>query len=225
LINVSRKKHGVLIADDYEADRFFLKETIRLHAPLLEVVGEVADGDEVIAYLWGYGEYADREKHPLPELLIMDVRMPRMTGVKVVEWLKTQAFQSLKVALLADSSAVKFRDQVLSLGTQHFYSKSPTLGDLANVVKKLQAELENEKPHPTLLQPPSIPPLTVDDLQINAHGMPVRVLWSNRESTGFLTVAAAKTAILTEYHLPDRSRARHARLFTWDGIAWKQTFF
>src|SRR3974377_1110406 len=90
LRGMTERKHRVLIADDYEADRFFLKEVIRRHAPLLEVVGEVGDGDEVIAYLWGYGQYADREKYPLPELLILDVRMPRMTGLQVLEGLKKE---------------------------------------------------------------------------------------------------------------------------------------
>lgn len=113
-------KHKVLIADDYEADRFFLKEVIRRHAPLLEVVGEVRDGDEVIAYLWGDGQYADREKYPLPELLIMDVRMPRMTGIEVLEWMKTRNLPPLKVALLADTSAGMFRDRVAELGLKHF---------------------------------------------------------------------------------------------------------
>lgn len=137
-------KHRVLIADDYEADRFFLKEVIRRHAPLLEVVGEVGDGDEVIAYLWGYGEFADREKHPFPELLILDVRMPRMTGMQVLEWLKTQKLPPLKVALLADSSGENFREKAHDMGLQHFYSKIMGHGELEGMVKRLQAELEHE---------------------------------------------------------------------------------
>ena len=221
------KKHGVLIADDYEADRFFLKETIRRHAPLLHVVGEVADGDEVIAYLWGYGEYADREKHPLPELVIMDVRMPRMTGIKVVEWLKSQTndFPALKVALLADNSATKYRDQALGLGMKHFYSKTHDLGGLVGIVKQLQAELESQPPEQSPPKPPEIPPLVVDDLQIPSRHMPIMVVWGSRESTGFLSLPDAKAAIVAEHRDQKDSRAHGARIFTWDGTAWKQTFF
>jgi DNA-binding NarL/FixJ family response regulator len=137
-----KKTHKVLIADDYEADRFFLKEIIRRHAPLLEVVGEVQDGDEVIAYLWGYGQYADREKYPVPELLIMDIRMPRMTGIQVLEWMQTQMLPPLKVAVLADSSAELFRHRVAELGLKHFYSKVMETKELVNVIKGLQGELE-----------------------------------------------------------------------------------
>jgi len=138
------RKHRVLIADDYEADRFFLKEVIRRHAPGLEIVGEVEDGDEVIAYLWGYGQYADRERFPMPDLLIMDVRMPRMTGVQVLEWMKTQDLPKLKVAVLADSSAEMFRGKVKDLGLEHFYSKVMNASELVDLVKRLQAELEAE---------------------------------------------------------------------------------
>ncbi len=139
-----KRKHNVLIADDNEADRFFLREIIQHHAPQLEVVGEVGDGDEVIAYLWGYGEYADREKHPMPELLIMDVRMPRMTGTQVLEWMQTQTLPPLKVVMLADSSTELFRHRVGELGFRHFYRKGMETNELVEVVKRLQAELETD---------------------------------------------------------------------------------
>jgi len=135
-------KHKVLIADDYEADRFFLKELIRRHAPLLDVVAEVEDGEDVIAYLWGYGQYADRAKYPFPDLLIMDVRMPRMTGIQVLEWLKTQNLPPMKIAVLADSSSAIYRDRIVGLGLAHFYSKLIDPGELAKLVVKLQSELE-----------------------------------------------------------------------------------
>ena len=140
------KKHKVLIADDYEADRFFLKEAIRRHAPDLEVVGELEDGSDVIAYLTGRDGYADRVKHPLPDLLIMDVRMPRMSGLEVLDWLKIHPFPKMKVAMLADSSFMEFREKAASFGLQHFYPKVINAGELVEVVRKLQAELEDGTP-------------------------------------------------------------------------------
>ncbi len=142
-----KQTHKVLIADDCEADRFFLKEIIRQHAPRLQVVGEVEDGSEVIAYLWGYGQYADREKHPLPELLIMDIRMPRMTGIQVLEWMQTQTLPPLKIAVFADSSAELFRNRVAELGLKHFYSKVMETNELVNMIKGLQNELEAVPAH------------------------------------------------------------------------------
>ena len=137
-----KRKHNVLIADDNEADRYFLREIIEHHAPQLAVVGEAGGGDEVIAYLWGYGEYADREKHPMPELLIMDIGMPRMTGTQVLEWMQTQRLPPLKVVMLADTSTQLFRHRVGELGFRHFYSKDMETNELVDLVKRLEAELE-----------------------------------------------------------------------------------
>ena len=142
-------KHAVLIADDYESDRFFLKRAIANHAPLLEVVGEVENGEQVIAYLSGEGIYADREKHPLPDLLILDLRMPRMTGMEVLEWLRTHKLPHMRIAMMADSSGALHRDKTFELGAHHFYSKLSSTAELIEIVKALEADLKSaEEPVP-----------------------------------------------------------------------------
>ncbi len=139
---MGEERHTVLIADDYEADRFLLKEVIRRHTSKLQVVAEVGDGEQVVAYLSGKGRYADRETYPLPQVLILDIRMPRMTGLEVLEWLKTQDFPRMKIAVLADSSAATHRPRALELGAEHFFSKVMGTDELIRLVKQLQDELE-----------------------------------------------------------------------------------
>ena len=50
----------------------------------------VEDGEEVISYLKGEGIYADREKYPFPILLLLDLKMPKINGFQVLEWLHTR---------------------------------------------------------------------------------------------------------------------------------------
>jgi CheY-like chemotaxis protein len=161
---VAATKHAVLIADDHESDRFFLKRVIADHAPHLEVVGEVTNGEQVIAYLEGSGAYADRKKHPLPELLILDMRMPRMTGMEVLEWLRGREFPHLRIAMMADSSGSIHRERTLDLGAHHFYSKLLGTGQLIEMVKALEADLESvENPTPrrmSSLDPTASVPIT-----------------------------------------------------------------
>src|SRR5260370_11588607 len=166
-------KHAVLIADDYESDRFFLKRAIADHAPHLEVVGEVANGEQVIAYLEGSGAYADRTKHPLPELLILDMRMPRMTGMEVLEWLRTHDFPRLKIAMMADSSGSTYREKTFDLGAHHFYSKLLGTGQLIEMVKALEADLESVE-NPTPRQMSSLDPTA--SVPITAAVSPKRIL-------------------------------------------------
>lgn len=140
---MGEKRHAVLIADDYEADRFFLREAIRRHAPKLQVAGEVEDGEQVIAYLSGEGQYADRQAFPLPDVLILDMRMPRMTGLEVLEWLEKQNFPKMKIAVMADSSSAIYRSKALEMGVEHFFSKLMNSDQLIHLVKCLQDELES----------------------------------------------------------------------------------
>ncbi len=140
---IEKTRYTVLIADDYEADRFFLKEAIRRHAPKLHVIGEVGDGEQVVHYLSGEGQYADREAYPLPELLILDMGMPRMTGLEVLEWLQKQSFPQLKIAVMADSSLAIYRPKALELGVEHFVSKLMNSDEMIQLVKRLQDELES----------------------------------------------------------------------------------
>jgi DNA-binding NarL/FixJ family response regulator len=132
----------VLIADDTVEDRIFFRDAIAKHAPRLQVIGEVGDGEAAIAYLQGEGEYGDRAKHPFPDLLLLDLNMPLKNGIEVLEWIQRQKLPSLRVAMMADSHASMFRQRAQALGVNHLYPKRVKAEDLFQVVKTLQAELD-----------------------------------------------------------------------------------
>ena len=136
------KCYSVLIADDNEIDRFFLKHAIDRADSRLKVVGEVGDGLEAVAYLSGDGVYSDRARYPLPDLLILDTRMPRMDGLSVLRWLQIQHFPDLKVAMFADSSGRNFQSIALKEGASFFYSKMIHEPELIRILETLQRELD-----------------------------------------------------------------------------------
>lgn len=62
------------------------------------------DGDETIAYFEGSGQFFDRQKHPLPNLLLLDLQMPCRDGFDVLRWLRAQhSFRTLPVIVLTSS--------------------------------------------------------------------------------------------------------------------------
>src|SRR5436309_6728025 len=56
------------------------------------------DGDEAIAYLKGEGRFADRKAHPLPDLLLLDLKLPKRDGFEVLDWVRASPrFKGLEV--------------------------------------------------------------------------------------------------------------------------------
>ena len=80
-------KFSVLLVEDDLNDIFLVKRAFK-KARIPNPLQVVTDGQEAIHYLRGVGKYADRGTYPLPTLVVMDIKMPRMTGFEVLEWVK-----------------------------------------------------------------------------------------------------------------------------------------
>lgn len=93
---------SVLLVDDSDDDRLFIRRALR-KSPRLKVVAEVCDGEAAISYLGGDGEFADREKYPYPDVLFLDLKLPKKTGHEVLEWLHADGHNKLRVIVLSGS--------------------------------------------------------------------------------------------------------------------------
>src|SRR5215213_4835322 len=93
----------VLIAEDDPSDVFFLKRAFGL-AGVPAVLTFVRDGQEALHYLDGESRYADRKAFPLPDLMLLDLKMPRLDGFDVLNWLRQQpGLKRLLVTVLTSS--------------------------------------------------------------------------------------------------------------------------
>lgn len=82
-------RNTVLLVEDNPSDVFIIQRTFRKLK--VDIALEVAaDGDEAIAYLDGTGKYADRERFPMPALILLDLKLPRRSGFEVLEWIRKQ---------------------------------------------------------------------------------------------------------------------------------------
>src|SRR5258708_37240109 len=80
----------ILLAEDDKNDVFLMKRAFD-KAAIGNPLFMVSDGQEVVDYLEGTGKFSDRGKHPLPGLLLLDLKMPLMDGFCVLAWLRTLA--------------------------------------------------------------------------------------------------------------------------------------
>ncbi len=88
----------VLVADDSASDRFLLRTAMR-RATRMQIIAEVHNGDEVIAYLSRHSEEPDHAGLPVPHLLLLDLKMPVRDGFEVLEWLQTHKFGGMTVVV------------------------------------------------------------------------------------------------------------------------------
>jgi CheY-like chemotaxis protein len=138
----------VLLIDDDPADVFMVQRAfgkLRL-AVTLKVVN---DGDEAIAYLSGHARYADREEFPLPNLLLLDLKMPRKSGFEVLEWIKGQpTLRRLPVIVLTSSNQRADIDRAYDTGANSYLVKTANpeaMQDLTRLID-LYWNRMNERP-------------------------------------------------------------------------------
>ena len=93
----------ILYAEDEQDDVFFLKRAFT-QAGIAHPLVVVPDGQRAIDYCCGAGDYADRDQHPLPCLLLLDLNMPQKSGLEVLKWVRNDPqISTLPIIVLTSS--------------------------------------------------------------------------------------------------------------------------
>lgn len=125
----------VLYVEDLEPDRMLLQVACRMAGVSFELVC-LDDGDTLIKYLSGAGPFADRQRHPPPVLVLLDLKMPLVDGFGALAWMRQHPDLShIPVIVLTSSSAAQDIRRAYNLGAICFLIKS---GSLAQLIKILQ---------------------------------------------------------------------------------------
>jgi len=128
----------LLVAEDDANDVFFLKRAFE-QAEIQNPLHFVHDGQEAIDYLSGVGTFSDRAQYPLPSLLILDLKMPRKSGMEVLKWLDEQPeLRRLPVVVFTSSAHQKDVERAYQLGANAFVVKPSNVSqriELAKVIK------------------------------------------------------------------------------------------
>jgi DNA-binding response OmpR family regulator len=144
----------ILLAEDDEDDVLLLRSAFAEAAYNLPLQ-VVPDGEQAIAYLSGEGEFQNRELHPLPSLVILDLNMPKKTGLEVVEWMRGESrFKRLPVIILSSSTQMPHINKAYELGANSYMAKGSSFPEFVDRVKLLyeywvrcveRPDLENEQ--------------------------------------------------------------------------------
>lgn len=144
---------AILLAEDSPDDELLFKHVLK-NSRMENPVVVVRDGLGAIAYLEGTGAFADRTKHPSPAILILDLKLPRVDGFAVLEWL--QKMPRLKKELfivvlthLYDHNQIR---RAYALGADSFLCKPLTEKDLNNLIRHFDSRSKHgEVKRPSLM--------------------------------------------------------------------------
>ncbi|MDB6125457.1 MAG: response regulator receiver protein [Pedosphaera sp.] len=127
----------VLAAEDDKDARLFLEHAFQ-EVGIKCSLRFVSDGDEAIDYLDGKPPYADRFTHPLPEIVLLDVKMPRRDGFEVLKWIRgNERIKRLIVIMLTSSDEIKDIELAYTLGANSYLNKCSNLQEFVELVKSL----------------------------------------------------------------------------------------
>jgi DNA-binding response OmpR family regulator len=134
---MNAKQSTVLLVEDDPNDVLLVKRAFR-KASLANPIQVVNDGEAAVAYLAGRGNFRDREQYPLPMFMLLDLKLPRKSGLEVLVWLREQPqLKRLPVVVLTSSSEVGDINLAYDLGANSYLVKPVAFEHLLNLVKAI----------------------------------------------------------------------------------------
>ena len=130
------KTGSILLVDDSPDDALLIRLALR-KTGITNPVTVVGDGEKAVQYLRGEAPYEDRQAFPMPELVLLDLAMPRMGGFDFLEWIRQQPeFRLLPVVVLTGSALLADAKRAHQLGASSFVTKPADLTELALSLKQ-----------------------------------------------------------------------------------------
>jgi CheY-like chemotaxis protein len=113
----------VLLVDDNPLDLVLFSTAVR-KSDLHIHVHTAASAQQAMDYLQGKEPYADRALHPLPDVMVLDLIMPGMSGADLLAWRKGNGkFPRLPIVILSGASDEDQTREALALGARAYLSK------------------------------------------------------------------------------------------------------
>ena len=119
----------VLVVEDDDRDYEFLRHMLR-GTPLVSLL-RVSDGEQAVNYFNGEGEYQDRRRFPQPDILILDLKLPKLSGIEVLAWLRKKRKAPNRISVLSGSDSDLDRRHAYNSGAHDYFLKPLSLGHIA----------------------------------------------------------------------------------------------
>lgn len=142
----------ILLVEDDENDIFLVRHAFQ-QADVPAALSVARDGQEAIEYLAGEGQYSDRSRYPLPCVIILDLKMPRIGGLDFLTWLRQQPdLQTLPVIIHSSSALEGDVDRAYRIGVNAFVSKPTSVKERVELARHIKGFWLHFNEPPSLCQ-------------------------------------------------------------------------
>ena len=128
----------VLLVEDNEDDVALVRRALS-KGKVLNPLQVVRSGEEALEYLVGMGRYSNRSEYPVPELILLDLKLPGIDGFQVLRWIRQQpALRALRVVVLTSSNELCDATTAYQAGANSFLVKPVDFEEFVNITNAIQ---------------------------------------------------------------------------------------
>ncbi len=132
---MSSANRCILQVEDEESDIFLLKFLFN-QAGIDTPLQAVTDGQMAIEYLAGAGAYANREIYPAPLLVLLDLKLPKVSGLELLAWIRQQpTLKHLVVIVFSSSVHPRDLERAYELGANSYIEKPSDMEHTAELIR------------------------------------------------------------------------------------------
>jgi CheY-like chemotaxis protein len=147
-------KNLFLLVEDSQDDVLLIRRAFA-KANIHDALQVVRNGEEALAYLKGEGHYSNRTEYPLPDLVLLDLKLPGKDGFEVLQWIRHEpGFSALRVVVLTSSDDIRDVNRAYQLGANSFVVKPVDGNDFVSIVQALQGFWLWMSKSPEVVRPP-----------------------------------------------------------------------
>lgn len=134
---MTKDQFVVLLAEDSEHDILATQRAWKQNK-IVNPLMVVRDGEECLDYLYGRGAYSEPGVAPRPKVLLLDLHMPKMDGLAVIEHLKADPeFRCLPIVVLTTSRAEEDRVKSYELGVNAYIVKPVGFENFSEAIRNI----------------------------------------------------------------------------------------
>lgn len=128
----------ILLVEDEPADAELIQRALK-SAGVANPIRLLTDGEAALDYLLGHGDYADRHRYPLPQLILLDLKLPKVSGLAVLKEVKSsEVVRRIPIVVLTSSTQSEDINRAYDRGANSYLVKPVRFAEFAKVAAEIK---------------------------------------------------------------------------------------